>query len=180
MNRDKRKWGGESSRGAELCRGLIPGPAGLVQMAMERRDAGEGVLEMNTQQAIHRVLTVESEDTAFVHNNAWLAVVHGGYMQEPGYTNLATVHKMKHLDRVKLVVAFVKSCVRDGLGGARVELKDPTGSVSGFVAEKADEVFLGKIKAGVCLVMREIVIWRPHKTTCLNITSFNLEAVFEE
>ncbi|KAH7856699.1 hypothetical protein Vadar_004418 [Vaccinium darrowii] len=94
--------------------------------------------------------------------------------------NLATGHKMKHLERVKLVVALVKSCVRDGLGGARVELKDPTGSAWGFEAEKANEVFEGKIKAGVCLIMREIVIWRHGKTTYLNITSRNLEGVFEE
>jgi len=80
-------------------------------MALERREGGEGVLEMNTQEAIHGALTVQSEDTAFIKNNAWLAVEHGGYLQEPGYTNLATVHKMKHLDQVKLVTCCRYSCI---------------------------------------------------------------------
>ncbi|KAH7852142.1 hypothetical protein Vadar_021058 [Vaccinium darrowii] len=123
---------------------------------------------------------VENEDTAFFHNNTWLAVMHGRYLQELGHTNLATVHKMKHLERVKLVVALVTSCVRDGLGGARVELKDPTGSIWGYVAEKTDEVFERKIKVDVCVIMRETVIWRPGKITYLNITSKNLEDVFQE
>ncbi|KAH7838036.1 hypothetical protein Vadar_021308 [Vaccinium darrowii] len=183
MNIDDPKWRGKgiaksSSDGQRKRRHLIPGPAGLVQLALEKREAGEGVLEMNTQEAIYRAITVPSEDNAFVENNAWLAVVHAGYMFEPGYSNLASVNQMPNLHRVKLVVALVKSCVRDPLRGTMLELKDPTRTMRGTVSEKAAEVYEGLLKAGVCIVLREIVVWRPEKTPYLNITSFNIEGVY--
>lgn len=90
---------------------------------MERRAAGEGVETMNTQEFLHRALTVESEDTDFVDNSAWLTAVRQGYLQDPKYTDLATVNKMSNLKRVPLVVALVKSCVRNQLGEPLLELK---------------------------------------------------------
>ncbi|KAH7857000.1 hypothetical protein Vadar_007871 [Vaccinium darrowii] len=189
MNRDDPKWKGkgiaETTSGGPKKRRhliprthLIPGPAGLVQLALEKREDGEGVLEMNTQEAIHRAITVPSEDNAFVENKAWLAVVHGGYMFEPGYTNLASVNQMPNLHRLKLVVALVKSCVHDAVRGTMLELKDPTGSILGTVSEKAAQVYDGMLKAGVCIVLREIVLWRLGKISYLNITSANIETVY--
>lgn len=125
-NRGDPKWKGkgkeESSSGLHL-RPRIPGPAGVLQEAMERRAAGEGVETMNTQEFLHRALTVESEDTDFVDNSAWLTAVRQGYLQDPKYTDLATVNKMSNLKRVPLVVALVKSCVRNQLGEPLLELK---------------------------------------------------------
>ncbi|KAG5531742.1 hypothetical protein RHGRI_026384 [Rhododendron griersonianum] len=75
MDKSDPKWKGKgiaecSSRSERVRHRKIPGPAGVVQKALHRRREGEGVLEMTTQEAVHRALTVESEDTEFVDNPA--------------------------------------------------------------------------------------------------------------
>ena len=98
MTRDGKGRGiAESSSRPSGCLGqIIPGPASRVQMAMERRAAGEGHDEgMNTQEVIHRALTVESADTDFINNSAWLTAVRQGYLKHPEYTDLATVNNMR-------------------------------------------------------------------------------------
>lgn len=93
---------------------IIPGPAGLVQMALERKEAGiyegEG---LNTQQVIHRALNVASEDNDFLENSAWLSVVREGYLELPEYTDLATVTNLPNLSRVKLVSYRIHICYFD-------------------------------------------------------------------
>ncbi|KAH7855693.1 hypothetical protein Vadar_027718 [Vaccinium darrowii] len=70
----------EGSRPSSRLRHIILGPAGRVQMALERRAAGEGDEErMNTQEVIHRALAIESEDIDFVDNSTWLTVVRQGH-----------------------------------------------------------------------------------------------------
>ncbi|KAH7861436.1 hypothetical protein Vadar_026149 [Vaccinium darrowii] len=129
MNRDDPKWKGkaiaESSK--KLCLGhRIPGPAGVLQEAMERRAAGEAVETMNTQEFLHRAITVESEDTDFVNNSAWLTAAREGYLQCPDYKDLATIKNFTKYARVPLVVALVKSCVFNELREPMLEFKDPT------------------------------------------------------
>ncbi|KAG5531413.1 hypothetical protein RHGRI_026138 [Rhododendron griersonianum] len=58
---------------------------------------------MTTQEAIHRALTMVSEDTNFIDNPAWLNAVKEGYLDLPGYTDLATVNKLPSCARVDLV-----------------------------------------------------------------------------
>ncbi|KAH7852315.1 hypothetical protein Vadar_023277 [Vaccinium darrowii] len=180
------KWKGkgkeESSLGLHL-RPRIPGPAGVLQEAMERRATGKGVKTMNTQEFLHRALTVESEDTDFVDNSAWLTAMRQGYLQDPKYTDLATVNKMSNLKRVPLVVTLVKSCVRNQLGEPLLELKDPTGSVWASIHWKAydEELFPGILKVGTYIILKEIVIFRPtRKSLYLNITLANLQSVIEK
>ena len=81
----------------------IPGPAGVVQEAYERRARGESPLELNTQEVVHRALTVEAEDTDFIQNPAWLNAVQFGYVHMDGYTDLATVNRLPCGTRVDLV-----------------------------------------------------------------------------
>ena len=81
----------------------IPGPAGVVQEAYERRARGESPLELNTQEVVHRALTVEAEDTDFINNPAWLNAVQFGYVDMEGYTDLATVNRLPLGTRVDLV-----------------------------------------------------------------------------
>ncbi|KAH7849169.1 hypothetical protein Vadar_014053 [Vaccinium darrowii] len=151
ITRGDPKWKGkgkEESSSRLHLRPRIPGPAGVLQEAMERRAAGEGVETMNIQEFLNRAHTVESEDTDFMDNSAWLTAVRQGYLQDPKYTDLATVNKMSNLKRVPLVVALVKSCVRNQLGEPLLELKDPTGSVWATIHWKAydEELFPGILK----------------------------------
>ncbi|KAH7844827.1 hypothetical protein Vadar_032085 [Vaccinium darrowii] len=163
---------------------IIPGPAGLVQMALERKEVGiyegEG---LNTQQVIHRALNVASEDNDFLENSAWLSAVREGYLELPEYTDLATVTNLPNLSRVKLVVALVKSCVRNELGSRLLELKDPTGSFWATLHYKACEegIFPGIYDVGSCLILREIVLFRPtRKSGYLNITLNNVQSVIQK
>ena len=98
---------GCSSRGdSHSTRGKhhrIPGPAGVVQEAYERRARGESPLQLNTQEVVHRALTVEAEDTDFIQNPAWLYAVQFGYLDIDGYTDLATVSRLPCATRVDLV-----------------------------------------------------------------------------
>ncbi|KAG5531411.1 hypothetical protein RHGRI_026138 [Rhododendron griersonianum] len=130
---------------------------------------------MTTQEAIHRALTMVSEDTNFIDNPAWLNAVKEGYLDLPGYTDLATVNKLP-------VVALVKSCGYTQSGSPWLQLKDPTSSVEASIHHKAyaKGMFAGKVKTGVCLVLRNIVLFRSHKTTCLNITSANLPCMIDK
>ncbi|KAH7838494.1 hypothetical protein Vadar_027231 [Vaccinium darrowii] len=160
MNRDDPKWKGKAiaDSSKRLCLGhRIPGPAGVLQEAMERRAAGEAVETMNTQEFLHRAITVESEDTDFVNNSAWLTAV-------------------------RRVVALVKSCVFNELREPMLELKDPTGPVQAMVHHKCHEegVFPGILNTGSCLVLKQIVIWKAEQTPYLNITLPNVEHVIEK
>ncbi|KAH7850082.1 hypothetical protein Vadar_027649 [Vaccinium darrowii] len=109
---------------------------------------GEG---LNTQQVIHRALNVASEDNDFLENSAWLSAVREGYLELPEYTDLATVTNLPNLSRVKLVIALVKSCVRNELGSRLLELKDPTGSFWATLHYKACEegIFPGIYDVGI-------------------------------
>ncbi|KAH7833266.1 hypothetical protein Vadar_004671 [Vaccinium darrowii] len=146
----KRHWKGKavveiSSATAPRPPHRIPGPGGDLQDALERRAAGDAKETMDTQQFIHQALTIPSKDTDFVNNSAWLPVVRQGYMQQPGYTDLATVQKVKRFERLPLDVGLIKSRVRGDLGDYAVELKDLTGVCWACIHIKAcdEEIFLG-------------------------------------
>ncbi|KAH7850854.1 hypothetical protein Vadar_003810 [Vaccinium darrowii] len=102
----KREWKGkavaETSSATAPRSHRIPGPAGDLEDALERRAAGEAKETMDTQQFIHRALTIPSKDTNFVTNSAWLTVVREGYMERSGYTDLATAKKVKRFQRLPL------------------------------------------------------------------------------
>ncbi|KAH7836901.1 hypothetical protein Vadar_007182 [Vaccinium darrowii] len=189
MDRNDPRWKGKgivesSARPTGRLGHIIPGPAGLVQMAMERRAAREGHDEsMNTQEFIHRALAVESADTDFVDNFAWLTAVRQGYLKHPEYTDLATVNNMRVTTaRIPLIVALVKSCKRNELGEPWLELKDPSGSIWAGIHHKAYEqdLFPGILDPGTCLILKKIVVWRPEKKPYLNITLNNLQCVIEK
>ncbi|KAH7845116.1 hypothetical protein Vadar_006781 [Vaccinium darrowii] len=132
-------------------------------MALERKEVGiyegEG---LNTQQVIHRALNVASEDNDFLENSAWLSVVREGYLELPEYTDLATMTNLPNLSRVKL---------------------DPTGSFWATLHYKACEegIFPGIYDVGSCLILREIVLFRPtRKSGYLNITLNNVQSVIQK
>lgn len=67
----------------------------LLTFVMHNGVDGKGVDTMNTQQAMHRALTLENEDTDFVDNEAWLTAVREGYLKDPQYIDLATITKVE-------------------------------------------------------------------------------------
>ncbi|KAH7863903.1 hypothetical protein Vadar_023217 [Vaccinium darrowii] len=162
----------------------IPGPAGELEEVLARRAAGEGKDIMSTQDFVQRALTVANEDTDFVSNHAWLTAIREGYLQHPGYTKLANVHKVKETQRFQLVVGLIKSCKRGEYGeDYAAELKDPTGVCWASIHFKAcnEEMFPGILQVGSCLVLKDIVAFRLSKSSIfLNVTIRNVERVIEK
>ncbi|KAH7854543.1 hypothetical protein Vadar_015122 [Vaccinium darrowii] len=162
----------------------IPGPASQLEEVLARRAAGEGTETMNTQEFVQRALTVASEDTDFVTNRAWLTAIQEGYLQHPGYTELANVHKVKETQRFQRVVGLIKSCKRREYGeDYAAELKDPTSICWASIHFKAsnEEMFPGILEVGSCLVLKDIVAFRLSKLYIFfNVTVRNVERVIEK
>ncbi|KAK9169020.1 hypothetical protein Syun_001160 [Stephania yunnanensis] len=116
----------------------IPGPAGALQAAMQRRAAlarrNEGFREeeISTHDYIKRVQEIEGEDEDEDFKlNPWLCAMEfvgriGGFANSP--LNSIKGSSMS-TDRLDQVVAVVKSCAPNGFGDLIVTLKDPTGTV---------------------------------------------------
>ncbi|KAH7839205.1 hypothetical protein Vadar_001085 [Vaccinium darrowii] len=125
-------------------------------------NAEDGVDTMNTQQAMHRALTLENEDTYFVDNEAWLTAVREGYLKDPQYIDLATITKVE-------------------CGNFAPIPLDPTGCIrANCLFKECDEkVFPGLLKAGSCVILKEVIVWRTSNSPYFNITTPNIVCVIE-
>ncbi|XP_062115225.1 uncharacterized protein LOC133829534 [Humulus lupulus] len=76
----------------------------------------------------------------------------------PG-TPLSSIKNGFHNDRVARVVAIVKSCTPNGLGGLMVTLKDPTGTIGASIHRKVlSEGEFGKnISIGTVLILQKVL-----------------------
>ncbi|PON79143.1 nuclear localized protein [Trema orientale] len=177
---------------------LIPGPAGAVQAAMHRRARGHRSFSgardedpVPTQEYIKRVLENGDarEDDDF-RANPWLSALEflrtegmvDGNCASPG-TPLGSIKNGLHSDRVALVVAIIKSCTPNGLGGLMLTLKDPTGTMGASIHRKVlCEGEFGKIiTVGAVLVLQKVAVFAPLRSAFyLNITLNNMVKVISK
>ncbi|KAL7114618.1 hypothetical protein ACP275_04G132100 [Erythranthe tilingii] len=182
----------------------IPGPAGAVQAAMLRKELdrqnhkisnypdhngddfsgkhhSDGVI--STQEYIRRAM----EDTAEFDDDftcePWLSAVQflRGDNGRVRSTPISSIKKCIEGGKVVQVVAVVKSCTPNGLGGLMVLLKDPTGTVGASVHHKVlSQTEFGKnLTVGAALILREVAIFAPARSAhYLNITLRNVVKVF--
>ncbi|KAL6552507.1 hypothetical protein OROHE_007871 [Orobanche hederae] len=181
----------------------IPGPAGAVQAAMLRKDldrenqnftncqmeSGEGFNGNHpcewiipTQDYIMRAM----EDTADFDDDfslqPWISALqflgaNDGYGRS---TPVSSIKKCLNGDKVAKVVAVIKSCTPNGLGGLIVSLKDPTGTVGASIHHKvlSDNEFGKNLTVGSVLILRKVAVFSPAKSAhYLNITLRNLVKV---
>ncbi|KAI4351028.1 hypothetical protein L6164_005417 [Bauhinia variegata] len=176
---------------------LIPGPAGAVQAAMQRRVLGDhGFNRMEgeplpTQEFIRRVVENGDEHDHDFNTNAWLCALdflrRGGmivdYEGEAFGTPLSSIKEHLNVERVGQVVAVIKSCIPNGLGGLMLTLKDPTSTIGASVHHKVftKEEFAKDICVGSVVVLQKVAVFFPTCSACyLNITLPNIVKVFSK
>ncbi|GJV07792.1 reverse transcriptase domain-containing protein [Tanacetum coccineum] len=143
---------------------IIPGPAGILQLAQLRktseiREGGHNG-EMLTQEYVRKITEEASEDDHFTRG-PWLSA--NGKLEN--------------------VVAVIKSCTPNMLGDLKVTLKDLSGMISGTIHYKVlnDEVYGKAISVGAVLILRNVSVFSPKSSGhYLNITLKNIVKVFHK
>ncbi|GKB54412.1 hypothetical protein Tco_0905165 [Tanacetum coccineum] len=132
---------------------IIPGPAGVVQRAKLLRenifilDSDEAL--MSTQEYMQNVVEDVGEDHDF-NSGAWLSAFN--YVIATGGTVtgcLGDINNFLKKGKLKQVVAIVKSCSPNVLGGLNVTMKDLSGTIHGTILTKS----LARV------VMERILLW---------------------
>ncbi|KAI3409563.1 uncharacterized protein J3R85_019165 [Psidium guajava] len=177
----------------------IPGPAGAVQAAMQRRarrlsegfliaggeeEEEDDVTAIPTQEYIRRALENGDEDGGDFTLDPWVCAVEfvrqQGLVDDDGMaigTPLCSIKGGTVPDKVSQVVAIVKSCTPNGLGDMMVTLKDPTGTVGATIHRKVlrEKGFAQEISVGAVLILQKVAVFSPSRCTCyLNITLNNI------
>ncbi|KAL3818611.1 hypothetical protein ACJIZ3_004516 [Penstemon smallii] len=165
----------------------IPGPAGAIQSAMlrktlDRQNDTNNVL-IPTQEYIRRAVEDTSEFDDDFTRHPWLSALQflgvGGVVIPS--TPISSIKKCADAGRVERVVAVIKSCTPNGLGGLIVMLKDPTGTIGASVHHKVlcESEFRKNLTVGAVLILQKVTVFAPVRSAqYLNITLKNLVEVF--
>ncbi|WCJ42076.1 hypothetical protein M5689_022904 [Euphorbia peplus] len=188
----------QSSQNPTISPRLIPGPAGTVQSAMFRRKnpidgiGGNGLEQeiVPTQEYIRRAVEdgIEDDDGDF-SSDPWLSAV--DFVRVKGMVDgdgaigvpLSAIKGGFNMDKVAQVVALVKSCTPNGLGGSMVTLKDPTGTLDATIHGRVltNEEFGKDISNGAVIILRQVTLFSPSRSAhYLNITLNNMVKVFNK
>ncbi|KAL5545117.1 hypothetical protein UlMin_008901 [Ulmus minor] len=168
---------------------IIPGPAGAVQAAMNRKARNDHASSdawdddpIPTQDYIKRVLengNVHGDDDDFT-TNPWLSSLD---FVRTGVNSISSIKNGINTDRVARVVAIIKSCTRTGLGDLMVTLKDRTGTMGASIHRKvlSDGEFASSISVGAVLVLQKVAVFSPSRSAYyLNITLNNVVKVISK
>ncbi|XP_075480587.1 uncharacterized protein LOC142521244 [Primulina tabacum] len=175
----------------------IPGPAGTVQAAMLRKtldrsslvnpddsiDCSDNDAVIPTQEYIRRAVENSAEFDDDFARPPWISALRFLGAENgvnPG-TPISSIKKHLEAGKVNQVVAVIKSCSASGLGGLKVMLKDPSGSVGATVHPKVlcEREFGKKFSVGAVLILQKVAIFSPARTALyLNITLRNVVKVF--
>ncbi|GJY90803.1 transposase, MuDR, MULE transposase domain protein [Tanacetum coccineum] len=166
---------------------IIPGPAGILQLAQIRKTAetreGGHNCEMLTQEYVRKITEEASDDDHFTRG-PWLSAVQ--YLAVEGSIATGCFGDMKTFiknGKVEKVVAVIKSCTPNMLGDLTVTLKDLSGIISGTIHHKVlkDEVYGKAISVGAVLILRNVSVFSPKSSGhYLNITLKNMVKVFHK
>ncbi|XP_038724801.1 homologous recombination OB-fold protein isoform X2 [Tripterygium wilfordii] len=174
---------------------VIPGPAGAVQSAMQRKrileeteslDLSEGE-PIPTQEYIRRAVKDGSGYDEDFSRDPWLCTV--DFIRRKGMVDsdgvaigmpLSSIKNGLNMYKVPQVVAIVKSCAPNGLGDMMATLKDPTGTIDASIHRQVltEGEFRKDITIGAVLILQEVAVFSPSRSTYyLNITLANLVKV---
>ncbi|XP_051119419.1 uncharacterized protein LOC127243445 [Andrographis paniculata] len=180
------------------CRRAIPGPAGAIQAAMLRKNLDrankafsntrddcaqdfDGVT--STQDYIRRAVedTAEFDDDFTRH--PWISALQflGAENGVVPCTPISSMKECLNVGRIAQVVAVIKSCTPNGLGGLIVSLKDPTGTIGASIHHKvlSGSEFGKNLSTGAVLILQEVTLFSPVRSAhYLNVTQRNLVKVF--
>nr|GEX57662.1 RNA-directed DNA polymerase, eukaryota [Tanacetum cinerariifolium] len=144
---------------------IIPGPAGILQLALLRkiseiREGGHNG-EMSTQEYVRKITEEASEDDHFTRG-PWLSAIQ--YLAAEGSITTGCFGDMKTFiknGKLEKVVAVIKSCTPNMLGELTVTLKDLSSVISGTIHYKVlnDEVYGKAISVGAVLILRNVLVF---------------------
>ncbi|KAL3639435.1 hypothetical protein CASFOL_017342 [Castilleja foliolosa] len=165
-------------------RRIIPGPAAAVQSAIHRKDLDrenpnfsnsrkdisgsyncDGLIP--TQEYIRRAMDDTAEFDGDFTLQPWISALQflGSKDGVIKSTPVSSIKKCLNGDKVVQVVAVIKSCTPNGLGGLIVSLKDPTGTVGGSIHHKV----LSESECGKNLTVGSVVILREGIMICFSV-----------
>nr|GEY63711.1 hypothetical protein [Tanacetum cinerariifolium] len=164
---------------------IIPGPAGILQLAQLRKTLeikkGGHNGEMSTHEYVRKITEEASEDDHFTRG-PWLSAVQ--YIAAEGSIAIGCFGDMKTFiknEKLEKVAAVIKSCTPNMLGDLTVTLKDLPCLISGTIHYKVlnEEVYGNAISVGVVLILRNISVFSPKSLGhYLNIILKNIVKVF--
>jgi hypothetical protein len=169
---------------------IIPGPAGILQRAILRKNAdiregGPEYCVVPTQDYIAKVNEDVTEDEHFT-SGPWLSAIDKVFNSQGVIVTGCFGDIKKHCvkGKIELVVAVIKSCTPNMLGDLNCTLKDPTGTMAGTIHHKvlAKELPNKKyLKVGAVLVLRNVSVFTSKSSPpALNITKRNLVEVIDK
>lgn len=165
-----------------LKKNSIPGPAGKIQAAMNRKRLHHSDSPVSTQDFL---LQADEIDDDF-NTTPWLTALH--FLQTTTDVVIPTT-PLSRVDNtlpdgiVNQVVAIINSCTPNGLGDMTVTLKDPTGIRDGTIHRKVltESEFAKDISVKAAIILKKVSIFAPaSKTVYLNITRSNVVKVFRK
>ncbi|XP_020870686.1 uncharacterized protein LOC9330180 [Arabidopsis lyrata subsp. lyrata] len=175
-------------------RSLIPGPAGVVQVAIRRKmnkdpnsfnEHGEPI---PTQEFLRKAVEEPDWEDKDFSEDPWVSAVDyirsEGLLSNGGNAIGTPVSEIKSRcdswGKVDQVVAIVKTCTPNGLGDVMVTLKDPTGTIDASVHRKviSESEFGRDIRVGAVVILKQVAVCAPSRlSTYLNITLKNISKV---
>nr|GEV77156.1 hypothetical protein [Tanacetum cinerariifolium] len=173
--------------GGDNAVSIIPGPAGILQLAQLRKTAeireGGHNCEMLTQEYVRRITEEASDDDHFTRG-PWLSAVQ--YLAVEGSIATGCFGDMKTFiknGKVEKVVAVIKSCTPNMSGDLTVTLKDLSGIISGTIHYKVlnNEVYGKAISVRAVLILRNVSMFSLKSSDLyLNVTLKNTVKVFHK
>ncbi|XP_020229849.1 uncharacterized protein LOC109810717 [Cajanus cajan] len=155
---------------------VIPGPAGLVEATMRKRESE------NPLPTTQEFLADFNGPAMLVFNfNPWCYAMH--YVKSRGLPEVTTLINNNHnLERVPTVVAFVESMTPTGQGNYTINLKDPTATIGASLHYKVKQhrQYGEDIVVGCVLILKQVVVFAPRRFRdpyFLNITKNNIKRV---
>ncbi|GJX10243.1 ribonuclease H-like domain-containing protein [Tanacetum coccineum] len=166
---------------------IIPGPAGIVQLAKIRKqsDIHEGGDDsvLSTQEYMKQVVEDVGEDEDF-NSGSWVGATE--YVKANGGIVSGCLGDIKTFlknGKLEQVVAIIKSCSPNALGDLKVTVKDLSGTLAGSIHYKViNEGGYGKeITVGSAIILANVSVFSPNPSMhYLNITKKNVVKVFHK
>ncbi|XP_017246261.1 uncharacterized protein LOC108217875 [Daucus carota subsp. sativus] len=173
---------------------LIPGPAGKIQAAMNRKRLHHSDSPLLPTQDF-LLKAAQCSDLSFQDDDdfkadAWLRALR--FLGNAQSTTKDFVLQTTPLSRVgsslpdgivNQVVAIINSCTPNGLGDMTVTLKDTTGLIDATIHRKVltESEFAKDISVKAAIILKKVSIFAPSsKTVYLNITRSNVVKVFHK
>ncbi|GJT66456.1 RNA-directed DNA polymerase, eukaryota [Tanacetum coccineum] len=166
---------------------IIPGPAGLVQQARLLKEKvfildPDGAL-MSTQQCMDKVVEDVGDDDDF-KSLAWVSATNYANAFCGTVTGcLGDVDNFLKKEKLEQVVAIVKSCFPNMLGGLNVTMKNLSGTIPGTIHRKVigEGGYKKDITVGAAMILANVSVFTPKPSQhYLNITMRNVVEVFRK